>query len=242
MKPSLETFIEVTEDLNTVRALFSGFNEFVSDYGFHASAYHIITEGLRSVGANESLIFQTFPTGWQETYLESSRRETDPLIQQAQTQLRPFHWFDAGQKNRLSEAQKDYLEDLKGMGFKDGLAIAVCGPLGTFAFFSLGRFGTIVDLTSAETQQLQYACAQVHGRYLSLSERQKTAATTRLSKRERQALGLIATGLSNNQVAARMNISENTVDTLVRRTYAKLGVNNRVSAVLCGVGSGMIAL
>jgi DNA-binding NarL/FixJ family response regulator len=46
--------------------------------------------------------------------------------------------------------------------------------------------------------------------------------------------------LSNNYIAERLNISENTVDTMLRRVFAKLGVNNRISAVLRGIGSGLI--
>jgi DNA-binding NarL/FixJ family response regulator len=52
-----------------------------------------------------------------------------------------------------------------------------------------------------------------------------------LTPRERQILKLMSEGLPNKTIASRLKISERTVTTHVANIYAKLHVNNRVSAI-----------
>jgi DNA-binding NarL/FixJ family response regulator len=52
----------------------------------------------------------------------------------------------------------------------------------------------------------------------------------RLSDREREVLGLLAEGLRNREIAARLVISEPTVKTHVRHVLEKLRIRNRAEA------------
>ena len=51
-----------------------------------------------------------------------------------------------------------------------------------------------------------------------------------LTRREHQIASLIAEGLTNRQIAARLIIAERTVDTHVGRILSKLGCTNRAQA------------
>lgn len=51
-----------------------------------------------------------------------------------------------------------------------------------------------------------------------------------LSARENEVLALVAEGLSNAEVAARLHISENTVKFHLQNIYQRLGVSNRTEA------------
>lgn len=53
-----------------------------------------------------------------------------------------------------------------------------------------------------------------------------------LTRREREILSLIITGASNDEIAAKLNISTNTVRTHVYNLYHKIHVPNRMQAVL----------
>ena len=60
-----------------------------------------------------------------------------------------------------------------------------------------------------------------------------------LTAREAEVLSLIAGGLSNTDVAARMGLSINSVKSYVRSSYRKIGVESRSQAVLWGLTHGL---
>jgi DNA-binding CsgD family transcriptional regulator len=55
-----------------------------------------------------------------------------------------------------------------------------------------------------------------------------------ITRRELEILELIASGLSNKEIAARVNVSENTVKTHSSRVFDKLGARRRTQAVQMG--------
>jgi DNA-binding NarL/FixJ family response regulator len=63
-----------------------------------------------------------------------------------------------------------------------------------------------------------------------------------LSQRELEILGLLAAGLGNKAVAARLGISGHTVKTHVMSLFEKLGVSTRAEAVAAGVRRGILML
>lgn len=71
---------------------------------------------------------------------------------------------------------------------------------------------------------------------------QGTEGIGELSKREREVLSLVAEGLNNRGIAARLFISENTVKNHVRNIHEKLGVHTRMEAVVRAVREGLLRI
>lgn len=74
---------------------------------------------------------------------------------------------------------------------------------------------------------------------LPTKELRSTTELDLLTVRERETLGHIATGKSNDEIARQMQISLNSVKSYIRNAYRKTGVQSRSQAVLWAVSHGL---
>ena len=131
--------------------------------------------------------------------------------------------------------------------------------LDEYAFAALRAGASGFLLKSAPPEELLYAIRSVHngdsvvapsttrrliGRFLphlpgpgSPPDQQGLAE---LTARERQVLAEVGSGLSNTEIAALLHISEATVKTHVSHIMAKLGLRDRIQAVVYAYETGLV--
>lgn len=74
---------------------------------------------------------------------------------------------------------------------------------------------------------------------VSKAPAEDTTVTASLSEREREVLSLLARGLSNADIAARLYLSEGTVRNYVSAIFVKLGVSDRTQAAVLALRYGL---
>jgi len=61
------------------------------------------------------------------------------------------------------------------------------------------------------------------------------------AEREREVLRLVAAGASNQEIAVKLSLSQQTIKNILSDVYQKLGVSNRAEAVFAALNRGLIS-
>ena len=180
-----------------------------------------------------------FPEEWVDKYIDEKLYLVDPIPELAARIADPFFWSDTSKLAKVAGMQSEYLDKLAESDIGEGLAIQVFGPGQRDGYFGLGFGDKPRDITAAQIREAQCVFQLVHIRFCGFVI-DELGNRPKLSPREREVLEWIAKGKSNSVIADILGLSYHTIDTMVRRIFQKLGVNDRVTAAIKGVGAGLV--
>jgi DNA-binding NarL/FixJ family response regulator len=103
-----------------------------------------------------------------------------------------------------------------------------------------GAQGTLLKTGSASELLDALRSVEVGSEAFDSRHPRRPPVCSTLSPREREVLTLVAAGATNNEIAALLGIGIETVKTLLRRSFAKLGVQRRVQAVWAARELGIV--
>lgn len=204
------------------------------------SYYHYPPVGAPDFGPDIQVYAFGWPSDWEAIYRAEGMLHLDPMPKVAASRTLPFWWSDISRLATLDAAELAYLDKARQAGFGDGLAIPVFGPRGRIGYYAAGFGKDAVRPDEAAIAEIHAACQLAHLRYCDLIF-EALPESVSLSDRERQILGFLVRGHSNQMIASKLNISSNTVDTYVRRCFDKLEVRDRMTAGLRGIALGLVA-
>lgn len=103
-----------------------------------------------------------------------------------------------------------------------------------------GAQGTV--LKTGRAAELLTALEEVAGGGRTFDPRYpaRPAGRGALSPRERDVLRLVATGMTNKEIAQHLAVGDETVKTLLARSFVKLGVRRRTEAVAAAHDRGLL--
>ena len=162
----------------------------------------------------------------------------NPVLARAQRQVRPVYWDEVEDDDDLTPRERAFVEEVRAMGVGLGVGVPVYGPNGRRGQCGLGFREGVRRLDAAALREYWQVCELAHLRYCALVL--PTLELPALSRREVEVLGWVARGKSNGLIGEILGISSATVDAHLRRIYLKLGVFDRISAAVRGIGTGLI--
>lgn len=175
-----------------------------------------------------------------DAYLNSNYEQIDIVPRMTLAQGRPLRWSEVWAAIETTEEERQFLSLLRAVELGDGYTLPCYGPAGRDGYISIGGM-TVDALTDPASVREMHLCAQAaHLRICEFTVSEPSRARP-LSAREREILDWVARGKSNGVIADILCISPGTVDTYLRRIYDKLGVSDRTSAAVRGIGMGLIA-
>lgn len=204
------------------------------------SYHHFPPVGAVDFGPDIQVYGFGWPASWAETYRTADYIHIDPVPRVAARRTLPFWWSEIEKLATLDAGERAYLADVRAQRLGPGLAIPVFGPNGRNGYYAAGIGNDVPLPDEREIAELHTACQLAHLRCCDLILDALPEQVT-LSERERQILGLLVRGHSNQMIAAMLGISANTVDTYVRRCFEKLDVHDRMTAGLRGLALGLVA-
>ncbi|MEZ5891963.1 MAG: LuxR family transcriptional regulator [Parvularculaceae bacterium] len=237
MRDSLDAFIKESLLIEDTSALKRYFVDLMARWGVDLIAYHYLAEGFKKVPREKGFRISRFPESFIKFYLAKNVFDVDPLMEETRRRSLPFGWEEVEERRTLTPLQKEFFVESRRCGGRWMVVVPVYSRPGDIAYFALGSSHAERSLTKADMLELQAICQQMHLRYNELVGGDHVP---KLSRRETQVLELIAQGKSNSVIGDILGVSTNTVDTLVRRCFEKLGVASRVEAALAGVAMGII--
>ncbi|MEO1291551.1 MAG: LuxR family transcriptional regulator [Pseudomonadota bacterium] len=237
MNGDVERFIQESLAITSPARLIECFLAFMHDHGIDYVSYHYTARDFQRIPYEDSVRAMEFPDEWIDRYRSEHYDDIDPIISRARQVERAFNWFDIENQPLADPKARQMIADLRAAGFKDGVAVPAFIRPGDIAYFGLGAKEQDLHLSELQLYQLQMICQHVHIRYNELVDKESMA---KLAPREVQVLELIARGKSTPAIGESLGISRNTVDTLTRRIFEKMGVSTRVEAALRGVSQGLI--
>jgi LuxR family transcriptional regulator/LuxR family quorum-sensing system transcriptional regulator CciR len=236
---TLDDFSRAVVAAPTQIALWRVMQAFCRERGIRRLSYHHYPPGA---AAQDGLTLRAdgYPEDWVCRYLDAHLYRIDPIPALALSQGTPFLWSQAADPATPDPDAARYLAILARARLGDGLAMPVYGPGGRNGYVGMGFGGPAPDLSPGRLTELQAAAQIAHLSYCARVSAAAFTASRSLSPREREVLDWIARGKSNAAIAVIMGLSRHTVGTHVRRLFAKLGVNDRVSAALRGTGGSAL--
>lgn len=183
----------------------------------------------------------TYDLHWIRQYVGKNYSQYDPVVLTAARRFTPMDWKSL---DWSSPQARQILREAKAAGVgNQGWSVPVWGPGGQLALFVVNDNTDDVawaDYTRRMGKDLLVIAHLVHQQATRVVNQETEAPTTELSPREKQALIQLSQGQGRAEVAAALQISENTLRAYIDSARHKLGAMNVTHAVALALARGII--
>lgn len=212
---------------------------FVASKGIRKLGYRHVPP----LGAPDADVLRISSEGYDEAivrrYLNDKLYQVDPHYLHGLREAEPFYWDEIPRGGPESDRDRELRALERAAGRDRGVCIPVFGPNARNGLFNFGLPFGPERLPAADVRRIKWACQLAHQRYCAILL-ENLGPPPDLSRREAEVLAWVARGKSNSIIGEILGISSHTVDAHLRRVYLKLGVFDRITATVRGLGVGLI--
>lgn len=228
-------------ETDTVASTIAALQAELVDLGISAGAYHMTPPFHSQVSKKTVFAHFGMSASAIQKYLDPAVFEIDPVPDYVMTAGRTMSLSRIISTIKVPPIIYEFVEIAASFGFVDGICMPLFGPnsRNSYAFLLLKDNNKLNDINFVKLIFERHESYHTKICTLIVRDQQKNI---KLSEREREVILWIARGKSNQDIATILDISSGTVDTYIRRLYSKLGVNDRVSAVIESIGRGLFHL
>jgi DNA-binding CsgD family transcriptional regulator len=235
----MEHLIDSIAQTDSVVVALERASAYARSLGVERLTFHIAPPQVSQIGRNVYIAEFGHDPEWIRAYRNHALRQHDPFPDHIMRLGRATSYADALEQLSLDEDQQAFVRWLRDEGQFDMVGIPAYGPFDFDSFTAL-KFGDDAPADLTRTLEQMIVVIEIVNRRVAQLLETRTAAAIALSKRESDVLNWMGRSKSNADIATILGISTGTVDTYVRRLYAKLGANDRIAAALKGVRLGLI--
>ncbi len=221
-------------------ALWDELVEYAKTLGADLLSYHHHAPDFSPDDQNVSINVYGFPEGWVARYERESLHKIDPITQIFSYRVRPVRWSQIEKLVPLTPEQTQYLEDLHQWLRGDGLGFPTFGPSGRYGYVGIGRKNqSLEDWDPLTTNRLHWVLECFHLRWCELVLL-NLPQDFQLDERELNVLKSMAIGMSDEIICGVVGAQVESVQRTIRAILKKMGVSDRPSAILRGIGAGLL--
>lgn len=211
----------------------------------------LIADEIGQIGLSNFVIYQkafsgseytasNYPVAWTEKYTREGYADIDPVFKLIRRNQRGFRWTEdlLDQQLTLTTKERSMFEDAKSFGLAEGY---------TFVFHGFGSHITFVsfctDKTTAEPEVMRTASViadAAHHRFGELQREAREEDGLVLTKREKECMYWAIQGKTDWEIGRILSIKQSTVHSHLENAKDKLGVANRVQAVIKCMDYGIV--
>lgn len=239
----ISDFIERCDVVSAPADVFDLFREALQHLGYDVVAFTPITPAARQALGQAEIapaMAANVPQRWVEHYFANGYQNFDPVLLRTPFAGEPLVWDKVLRGESLTPRQRRVLSESRDAGLYNGASVPLHGPSGETYAVSLASLDPRVDGTEnlAKVQLLSVQFLLSYGR--SVRRRKLAADAVQVTDRERECLTWTARGKSAWAIGQILGVSEHTVNFHIKQSMEKLGVGNRMQAVVAAVRLGLI--
>lgn len=235
----VERLIQALKSITDGQFVFAALREELERLGFDRCTYEVI---IPPVTQRQAYYLTTFPRLWSHRYIEQRYETVDIVCHHAVRSTRPFLWSELDRERQPVKLARQLFDEAWEIGLRSGALIPLHGPGPVKAYLSLASDLSDTDfavLFERSQHVVHLMATYAHGRIIDLWSGEPVPLF-RLTSREADVLTWTARGRTRQDIAALLNLSDQTVKDHLERAVLKLGALNKTHAAVIALVNGLI--